>query len=42
METVKETRESVQQMLGAAGKARKLGLRLHFKRKKDPGIGHMV
>jgi len=27
---------------GAARKAKELGLKEHFKRKKDPGIGHMV
>ena len=29
-------------MLRAAGKAKELGLKEHFQRKKDPGIGHTV
>lgn len=42
MGAIKETRESVQQILGAVGKAKELGLKEHLKRKKDPGIGHIV
>lgn len=35
-------KRAVQQILGAVGKAKELGLKEHLKRKKDPGIGHIV
>lgn len=42
MGAIKETTESVQQILGAAENARESGLRRYFKREKDPGTGRLV